>query len=90
MPYRMRDVRQVVDEIVADQQPYVVFVDNNFGVAPGVFAQSLPFSAPAADHLERSGHDRCNGRPFLDTGDGDLRMYWSIRGLRVAERRQPD
>ena len=31
MPYRMRDVEQVVDEIVADGQPYVVFTDNNLG-----------------------------------------------------------
>jgi hypothetical protein len=27
MPYRMREVQQVVDEITADGQPYVVFVD---------------------------------------------------------------
>jgi radical SAM superfamily enzyme YgiQ (UPF0313 family) len=31
MPYRMREVQQVVDEISADGQPYVVFVDNNLG-----------------------------------------------------------
>ena len=34
MPYRMRAVTQVVDEIVADGQPYVVFVDNNLGSRP--------------------------------------------------------
>jgi radical SAM superfamily enzyme YgiQ (UPF0313 family) len=34
MPYRMREVEQVVDEIVADRQPYVVFVDNNLGSRP--------------------------------------------------------
>jgi hypothetical protein len=34
MPYRMREVQQVVDEIVADGQPYVVFVDNNLGSRP--------------------------------------------------------
>ena len=31
MPYRMRAVEQVVDEIVADRQPYTVFIDNNLG-----------------------------------------------------------
>ncbi len=31
MPYRMRDPQQVVDEFVADGQPYAVFVDNNLG-----------------------------------------------------------
>jgi radical SAM superfamily enzyme YgiQ (UPF0313 family) len=34
MPYRMREVEQVVDEIRADRQPYVVFVDNNLGSRP--------------------------------------------------------
>jgi radical SAM superfamily enzyme YgiQ (UPF0313 family) len=34
MPYRMRDVQQVVDEIAADRQPYTVFVDNNLGSRP--------------------------------------------------------
>jgi radical SAM superfamily enzyme YgiQ (UPF0313 family) len=31
MPYRTRDVAQVVQEIVADGQPYAVFTDNNLG-----------------------------------------------------------
>jgi radical SAM superfamily enzyme YgiQ (UPF0313 family) len=34
MPYRMRDVQQVADEIAADKQPYTVFVDNNLGSRP--------------------------------------------------------
>jgi radical SAM superfamily enzyme YgiQ (UPF0313 family) len=34
MPYRMRDVQQVKDEITADRQPYTVFVDNNLGSRP--------------------------------------------------------
>ncbi len=34
MPYRMREVQQVVDEIAADAQPYAVFVDNNLGSRP--------------------------------------------------------
>ena len=34
MPYRMREVQQVVNEIVADRQPYTVFVDNNLGSRP--------------------------------------------------------
>ncbi|MDX2179976.1 MAG: radical SAM protein [Bryobacteraceae bacterium] len=31
MPYRMRRPQQIVDEFVADGQPYAVFVDNNLG-----------------------------------------------------------
>ena len=34
MPYRMRDPAQVAAEIVADGQPYAVFVDNNLGSRP--------------------------------------------------------
>jgi radical SAM superfamily enzyme YgiQ (UPF0313 family) len=34
MPYRLRDVEQVVAEIAADRQPYAVFVDNNLGSRP--------------------------------------------------------
>ena len=34
MPYRLRDVEQVVAEIRADGQPYAVFIDNNLGSRP--------------------------------------------------------
>lgn len=34
MPYHVRDVEQVVEEIRADGQPYSVFVDNNLGSRP--------------------------------------------------------
>jgi radical SAM superfamily enzyme YgiQ (UPF0313 family) len=34
MPYRMREVQQVVAEIRDDAQPYVVFIDNNLGSRP--------------------------------------------------------
>src|SRR5438132_206884 len=34
MPYQCRDVEQVVNEVVADGQPYFVFTDNNLGSRP--------------------------------------------------------
>lgn len=34
MPYQLRDPQQIVDEIRADGQPYVVFTDNNLGSRP--------------------------------------------------------
>ncbi len=34
MPYQLRDPEQVAAEIVADGQPYAVFVDNNLGSRP--------------------------------------------------------
>ena len=34
MPYLMRDVQQVVEEFLADDQPYAVFIDNNLGSRP--------------------------------------------------------
>lgn len=39
MPYRVRGVDQVVDEIRADGQPYVVFLDNNLGSQPEYLRQ---------------------------------------------------
>ena len=34
VPYRVRDVEQIVAEIRADGQPYAVFIDNNLGSRP--------------------------------------------------------
>ncbi len=34
MPYRVRDVEQVVRELLAEDQPYAVFIDNNLGSDP--------------------------------------------------------
>lgn len=34
MPYQMRTPEQVVEELVRDDQPYAVFVDNNLGSRP--------------------------------------------------------
>jgi radical SAM superfamily enzyme YgiQ (UPF0313 family) len=34
MPYRLRDVEQIVAELKGDGQPYAVFVDNNLGSRP--------------------------------------------------------
>jgi radical SAM superfamily enzyme YgiQ (UPF0313 family) len=39
MPYRMRDVQQIVSEIEADDQPYAVFTDNNLGSRPEYLRQ---------------------------------------------------
>ncbi|HZJ17370.1 MAG TPA: radical SAM protein [Chthoniobacteraceae bacterium] len=34
MPYRVRDVEQIVAEFQSDDQPYAVFIDNNLGSRP--------------------------------------------------------
>lgn len=34
MPYLMRDPQQIVNEFLADNQPYAVFIDNNLGSRP--------------------------------------------------------
>ncbi len=39
MPYQLRDPEQVAAEIVADGQPYAVFIDNNLGSRPEYLAQ---------------------------------------------------
>ena len=46
MPYRMRDVQQVVDEIIADDQPYTVFIDNNLGSRPAYLRQLCAAQRP--------------------------------------------
>jgi radical SAM superfamily enzyme YgiQ (UPF0313 family) len=38
-PYQVRDVEQVVEEFLADDQPYAVFVDNNLGSRPEYLRQ---------------------------------------------------
>jgi radical SAM superfamily enzyme YgiQ (UPF0313 family) len=39
MPYKVRDVGQVVTEFLQDGQPYAVFVDNNLGSRPAYLRQ---------------------------------------------------
>ena len=39
MPYQLRDPEQVAAEMVADGQPYAVFIDNNLGSRPEYLAQ---------------------------------------------------
>jgi hypothetical protein len=34
MPYKVRDVEQIVSEFAADDQPYAVFIDNNLRSKP--------------------------------------------------------
>jgi hypothetical protein len=55
MPYRLRNVQQVVDEIVADRQPYVVFIDNNLGSRP---AYLRPRCISAEAHEPRGARSR--------------------------------
>jgi radical SAM superfamily enzyme YgiQ (UPF0313 family) len=46
MPYRMRDVEQVVAEFRADDQPYAVFIDNNLGSRPDYLRRLCRALAP--------------------------------------------
>jgi len=39
MPYRMRDVEQIVSEFESARQPYAVFTDNNLGSKPAYLRQ---------------------------------------------------
>jgi radical SAM superfamily enzyme YgiQ (UPF0313 family) len=39
MPYLVRDVEQIAEEFLADDQPYAVFVDNNLGSKPAYLRQ---------------------------------------------------
>jgi radical SAM superfamily enzyme YgiQ (UPF0313 family) len=46
MPYLVRDVKQIVDEFRADDQPYAVFIDNNLGSRPDYLRQLCRALAP--------------------------------------------
>jgi radical SAM superfamily enzyme YgiQ (UPF0313 family) len=48
MPYRMRSVDQVIEEIAADRQPYVVFIDNNLGSRPDYLRKPCSALRPLA------------------------------------------
>ena len=39
MPYRLRDVQQIVAEFIQEDQPYGVFIDNNLGSRPDYLRQ---------------------------------------------------
>jgi radical SAM superfamily enzyme YgiQ (UPF0313 family) len=46
MPYRVRDVEQIVGEFSADNQPYGVFIDNNLGSRPDYLRRLCRALAP--------------------------------------------
>ncbi len=52
MPYLVRDVDQVTDEFLADDQPYAVFVDNNLGSKPDYLRELCRGTAAAGEDLE--------------------------------------
>ena len=56
MPYRMRHPQQVAAEFADDKQPYAVFIDNNLGSRPGLFASACARFASAQQNLERGCH----------------------------------
>ncbi len=61
MPYRMKPPKQVVDEFMADDQPYAVFIDNNLGSRRDYLHSLCDALRPLEQNLERSGDDRCHG-----------------------------
>ena len=47
MPYRVREPEDIRQQFEADDQPYAVFIDNNLGSTPRLFAGTLPRAAAA-------------------------------------------
>ena len=62
MPYRMRDVEQVVAEFQADGQPYGVFIDNNLGSRPEYLRKLCRFGRSRRSGVPRSRRVRADGR----------------------------
>jgi len=88
MPYRMRGVEQVVDELVATGEPYAVFIDNNLGSRPDYLRALCRALRPSKD-LERGRHHRRHGRSVSRTGDGARGLHGGVHRFRVAHGRQP-
>ena len=84
MPYQVRDPQQVVDELLADGQPYAVFIDNNLG-SRREYLRALPGPSALGGDLERRRDDRCDRRPVAGPRHGAGRLHGRLRRLRVAE-----
>ena len=89
MPYRMRDVEQVVAELAADGQPYAVFVDNNLGSRPDYLRELCRALRPLEMIWSAAVTIDVTDDPDAGARDGARRLHGRVHRLRVAERRQP-
>jgi len=94
MPYQLRDPEQVASEILADGQPYAVFVDNNLGSRPEYLAQLCRALRPieriwsAAVSIDVTDHPDVVRQMALAGCTGVFVGFESLQAENIADQRK--
>jgi len=94
MPYQLRDPRQVAAEILADGQPYAVFVDNNLGSRPDYLRELCRALRPieriwsAAVSLDITDHPDVVRQMALAGCTGVFVGFESLQAENIADQRK--
>jgi radical SAM superfamily enzyme YgiQ (UPF0313 family) len=94
MPYQLRDPGQVADEMVADGQPYAVFIDNNLGSRPEYLTQLCHALRPieriwsAAVSIDVTDHRAVVREMALAGCTGVFVGFESLQAENIAEQRK--
>jgi radical SAM superfamily enzyme YgiQ (UPF0313 family) len=94
MPYQLRDPEQVAAEILADGQPYAVFVDNNLGSRPEYLARLCRALRPieriwsAAVSIDVTDHPDVVRQMALAGCTGVFVGFESLQAENIADQRK--
>jgi len=94
MPYRMRSTQQIVAEIVADRQPYTVFIDNNLGSRPAYLRELCTALRPleiiwsAAVTIDVTDHPALVREMALAGCTGVFVGFESLNGVNLIDSRK--
>lgn len=94
LPYQLRDPEQVAAEILADGQPYAVFVDNNLGSRPEYLAQLCRALRPieriwsAAVSIDVTDHPEVVRQMALAGCTGVFVGFESLQAENIADQRK--
>ena len=94
MPYHLRDPQQIVDEILADDQPYAVFTDNNLGSRPAYLRELCRALRPveriwsAAVSLDVTDHPDVVREMALAGCTGVFVGLESLQGENITDQRK--
>jgi len=94
MPYQLRDPDQVAAEIVANDEPYAVFIDNNLGSRPEYLAQLCRALRPieriwsAAVSIDVTDHPEVVRQMALAGCTGVFVGFESLQAENITEQRK--
>ncbi|MEO5617195.1 MAG: radical SAM protein [Candidatus Eisenbacteria bacterium] len=94
MPYQLRDPEQVAAEMLADGQPYAVFVDNNLGSRPEYLTQLCRALGPieriwsAAVSIDVTDHPEVVRQMALAGCTGVFVGFESLQAENISEQRK--